>query len=143
MEELAVYVASSAFDGPGFHRSGWRDALHDVLARDEGLDDEQRAFLSKTRYLPDGWCYLDLKSGAPHESLHALEVEDTSKLCRDKMAWYAYLWEALDNVEVCLWVCDRYGLNLRRLPLDIYADCIDMKRGTLSFSVGKAVQTIE
>jgi hypothetical protein len=111
-------VKRLAADIPGLQLRGFVPTLRKVLTECE----ECVAGLSGIRIRPDAfWIEPVHNPGFTLVGIvHALEVEDSTPLCVERIRNYCWLWHYLDagmSLELRLHVYDRYGNNGHELDL--------------------------
>ena len=112
LEKVALVIAEGE-TGIEWKRTGFAKALLSLGDYEEGIG--RLAVEAMQRRIPDAY-FVDIEARV----FSVLEIEDTSKLKREKLFMYAECWFCFDCEDDWLFellVADRYGMNRRKIPL--------------------------
>ena len=122
MEQLAAanIMAEDSLWRKGKYKKTIIEAMSKWLREDDDSTQEESENLAYNilgyagKYLPDLYA-IDEET----RTIRLLEIEDTSKLTKEKIAAYADFWHDSDYYEIALeiYTADRYGRNIQPLKL--------------------------
>jgi hypothetical protein len=103
---------------PGLQRTGFMEASKNIIKRKMNDHESCEDFWKHIhKFVPDGYTVDDA-----NDVICIYEIEDTHPLTKRKITDMAFFWFMFDcsEVEVRLFVVDRYGMNIRELSLKDY-----------------------
>jgi hypothetical protein len=131
LENLAFYHLRKTI-GPKVLRKGFRREAIRAIRAEYGLKEEDVCeSLKNFHHVPDAFFIQVAENEEVRHAVVAIEIEDTHSLDVETLHKYCNLWFDIEDTgdwTLRVLVCDRYGLNVRELPLlEYHYSFIDLK----------------